>query len=67
MGGAVVASRIPAHAQELTGKLPESLVENEAFILAVHDAFYVAAAICVVGILTSLVRDREAISGKGEG
>jgi MFS family permease len=67
VGGAVVASRIPAHVQELTGKLPESLVESEAFILAVHDAFYVAAAICVVGILTSLVRGRETVAGKGEG
>jgi hypothetical protein len=65
-GAAVIASRVPVHTQDLAGTLPRSLVEREAFILAIHDAFYVAVAICAVGILTSLVRDREQAATKGE-
>jgi hypothetical protein len=34
------------------------MVQREALILAIHDAFYVAGAICVVGILISLSRGR---------
>ncbi|MBV9454181.1 MAG: MFS transporter, partial [Rubrobacter sp.] len=59
VGGAVVASRTPVHIQDLAGTLSQSLVEREAFILAMHDAFYVGAAICIVGIFTSLIRGRE--------
>jgi EmrB/QacA subfamily drug resistance transporter len=58
VGGAVIASRVPAHAQDLVGILPQPLVERDAFILAMHDAFYVAVAICIVGVLSSLIRDR---------
>jgi MFS family permease len=59
VGGAVIASRTPVYIQDLAGTLSPSLVEREAFILAMHDAFYVGAAICVVGIFTSLVRGRK--------
>jgi len=59
VGGAVIASRMPVHIQNLTGTLSQPLVEREAFILAMHDAFYVGTAICVVGIFTSLIRGRK--------
>ena len=59
VGGAVIASRTPVHIQNLTGTLSQPLVEREAFILAMHDAFYVGTAICVVGIFTSVIRGRK--------
>ena len=57
VGGAVIASRTPVHVRYLADSLPQSLLERDAFILALHDAFYVAVGICVVGILASLIRD----------
>src|SRR5919202_217233 len=59
VGGAVIASRTPVHIQNLTGTLSQPLVEREAFILAMHDAFYVGTAICVVGIFTSVIQGRK--------
>jgi hypothetical protein len=59
VGGAVFASGLSTRAQELGGSVPQSLLQRDALILAVHDAFYVAAAICVIGIITSLVRGRK--------
>jgi hypothetical protein len=44
VGGAVIASRVPVHARDLTGTLPQPLIERDAFVLAMHDAFYVAVA-----------------------
>lgn len=58
MGGAVIASRVSVHARDLTGTLPQPLIERDAFVLAMHDAFYVAVAICIIGVLSSLIRDR---------
>jgi hypothetical protein len=58
VGGAVIASRLPVHVRDLAGTLPQPLVERDAFILAMHDAFYVAVAICIAGILASLIRER---------
>jgi hypothetical protein len=66
VGAAVIASRTPVHVQELAGTMSQSLVEREAFILAIHDSFYVGAAVCVVGILTSMVRSQEQITTEGE-
>ena len=57
VGGAVIASRTPVHVRYLADSLPQSLLERDAFILALHDAFYVAVGICVVGVLASLIRD----------
>ncbi len=57
VGGAVIASRTPVHVRYLEDSLPQSLLERDAFILALHDAFYVAVGICVVGVLASLIRD----------
>jgi EmrB/QacA subfamily drug resistance transporter len=59
LGGAIVASRVVTHTQELQGKVAQNLVERDALILAIHDAFYVSAAVCVLAILTSLVRGRQ--------
>ncbi|MGF1472155.1 MAG: MFS transporter [Rubrobacteraceae bacterium] len=61
LAGAVVAVRLPFHVQELqegAGNRPESLVERDAFVLAIHDAFYAGAAICVLGIVTSVLSER---------
>lgn len=56
VGTAVFASRLTHHTQAMAGTAHAGFIEREAFILALHDVFYVAAAICVVGILTSLAR-----------
>ena len=56
VGGAVIASRIPVYAHDLAGSVPQPLIERDAFILALHDAFYVAVGICVIGVLASLFR-----------
>ena len=55
-GGAILASRISDHARNLAGDVPRQLVQRDALILSIHDALYFAAAACVVGVLTSLVR-----------
>jgi hypothetical protein len=57
LGGAVIASRTPVYERDLAGSLSQPLVERDAFILALHDAFYVAVGICVIGVLASLIRD----------
>ncbi len=54
--GAVVAARVPVHIGELGRRVAPALAQREAFVLSVHDAFAVAAVVCSVGILTSLVR-----------
>jgi MFS family permease len=56
LAGAIVASRTVHHASELSGTLTPELVQRDAFILAIHDAFYVAAGICAIGVVASLVR-----------
>ena len=58
LAGAVVASRLPVHAEELAGTLPDGLLERDAFVLAIHDAFYAGAALCVLGVLASLISER---------
>jgi hypothetical protein len=54
VAGAIVANRTAAYIAELSNRLTPAMVQREALILAIHDAFYVAGAICVVGILISL-------------
>jgi hypothetical protein len=55
LAGFVVVARLPVHSQELVGSLPQGLVEREAFVLVIHDAFYVGAAVGVLGVLPSLI------------
>jgi len=55
VSAAVVAARLPIHLASLGGAgQPGAL--SEAFVAATHDAFVVAALICGVGVVTSLVR-----------
>lgn len=70
LAGAVVASRLPFHGRELrelAGTLPERLVEREAFVLAIHDAFYAGAALCVLGVITSLLSERRKLHSERVG
>lgn len=58
LAGAVVAARLPFHTQELAGTLPDGLIGRDAFVLAIHDAFFVGVAISVLGVLASLASER---------
>ena len=49
LSAAVVATRLPVH-------LVGAASQGEALAGAIHDAFWVAAAVCAIGIVTSLVR-----------
>jgi len=55
LSGAIVATRLPVHLAELGGA-PTAALRNVALAGAIHDAFVVAALVCAVGIVTSLVR-----------
>jgi EmrB/QacA subfamily drug resistance transporter len=55
LSGAIVATRLPVHLADLGG-VPTAAIRNEALVGAIHDAFAVAALICCVGIVASLVR-----------
>ena len=65
VGGAILASRIPDHTRELVKSLPLHLVRRDALILSIHDAFYVAAAMCVLGALASMIRSGREDVGSG--
>ena len=56
LSGAIVATRLPVHLAELGGGAPTAAVRSAALAGAIHDAFVVAALVCCVGIVTSLVR-----------
>jgi EmrB/QacA subfamily drug resistance transporter len=55
LSGAIVATRLPVHLAELGGA-PSAALRNVALAGAIHDAFVVAAGVCCVGIVTSLIR-----------
>ena len=55
LSGAIVATRLPVHLAELGGA-PSGALQSAALAGAIHDAFVVAAIVCCVGIVTSLVR-----------
>jgi EmrB/QacA subfamily drug resistance transporter len=61
ISAAVVALRLPAYLAMLD-RLPPGQAHGEAFVMAAHDAFIVAALICSIGIAASLMRgvDRRA-------
>jgi MFS family permease len=52
---AVVGARLPAYLDALAGLPPDEALQ-QAFVMAAHDAFIVAALICSIGIVASLVR-----------
>lgn len=58
VAGAVWTGRMAFHTHELTqaGNLSAEAVQSQAFIGGIQDAFMVSAAICSIGVLTSLVR-----------
>ena len=57
LSAAVVATRLPVHLSELAGgAAPTAADHAQALAGAIHDAFVVAAAVCAIAIVTSLVR-----------
>lgn len=58
VSGAIISARIPDHARDLAGSLPEAAARSQALILAVHEAFYFSAAIALFGMIASLARGR---------
>jgi EmrB/QacA subfamily drug resistance transporter len=54
LSSAVVAIRLPVHAAELAQRLGPAATQADALILAIHDAFLVAAVVAAVGIVASL-------------
>ena len=56
LSGAIVATRLPVHLAELGGGAPNAAAHSAALAGAIHDAFAVAAVVCCVGIVTSLIR-----------
>jgi hypothetical protein len=55
LSGAVVATRLPVHLGPVSGQVTAAM-RNQALAGAIHDAFVVAAIVCSVGIVTSLIR-----------
>jgi hypothetical protein len=55
LSGAIVAIRMPVHLAEGAGHPPATLA-TVAQASSIHDAFVVAALVCTVGIVASLVR-----------
>jgi len=56
LSAAIVATRLPVHLAALGGGAPTQAHQAQALAEAIHDAFVVAAAVCAIGIVTSLVR-----------
>jgi EmrB/QacA subfamily drug resistance transporter len=56
LSAAIVATRLPVHVADLGGPAPTGAAPSAALAGAIHDAFVVAAAVCCLGIVTSLVR-----------
>ncbi|MHB1344828.1 MAG: DHA2 family efflux MFS transporter permease subunit [Thermoleophilia bacterium] len=52
----MLAVREPGYLRALSATLAPEIAAKEAFLHAAHDAFWVAAALCVFGALASLVR-----------
>jgi EmrB/QacA subfamily drug resistance transporter len=68
--GAIVAVRTPVHLAALAGTAPATVVASESLALAIHDAFIVAAVLCCLGVVTSVVRGESAepsTAGGGRG
>jgi EmrB/QacA subfamily drug resistance transporter len=56
LSGAIVATRLPIHMAELGRGEPTAAIKAAALAGAIHDAFVIAALVCCVGIVTSLIR-----------
>ena len=55
LSAAIVAIRMPVHLGTVAGR-PSPAEQSAALAGAIHDAFFVAAVICAIGILASIVR-----------
>ena len=55
LSSAVVAVRLPVHVAELAGRIAPAAVQPEALVLAIHDAFLVAALVAAIGIVASVL------------
>ncbi len=63
VSAAIVTLRLPAHLAALEA-LPPADAQEAAFVMAAHDAFVVAALICSIGIVASLMRgDARPVAG----
>jgi EmrB/QacA subfamily drug resistance transporter len=62
--GAIVAVRVPVHLATLGGMSPAE-ASARALALGIRDAFVVAAAVCAIGIATSLVRGGQPLPDPG--
>ncbi len=58
----VLAVREPGYLRELSGTLTPEIAAKEAFLNAAHDAFWLAAGMCVLGAFASLVRGKGAVA-----
>ncbi|MGZ6339611.1 MAG: hypothetical protein ACXWNG_04525, partial [Candidatus Limnocylindrales bacterium] len=58
---------LPVHLAELGGGAPTAALRSVALAGAIHDAFVVAAAVCGVGIVTSLIRGSSRPGSRGTG
>ena len=56
LSGAIVATRMPVHLAALGVGAPTDAVRAAALAGSIHDAFVVAAIVCSLGIVASLVR-----------
>jgi EmrB/QacA subfamily drug resistance transporter len=65
LSAAVVATRLPVHLAGL-GNPPTAADHGVALAGAIHDAFVVAALVCSIGIVTSLVRGSNRGAGTEE-
>ena len=63
LSGAIVATRLPVHLAELGSGAPTAAMDGVALAGAIHDAFVVAAIVCSLGIVASLVRGSSRPSG----
>ncbi len=74
LSAAIVATRLPVHVAEVGGNASTGIVPPAALAGAIHDAFVVAALVCGLGIVTSLIRGsghprqaEAATAGRGPG
>lgn len=56
VGGAIIANRVAYHVARLHAHVPVDELRTEAFVLALHDAFYVSAVVVGLGVVASMVR-----------
>jgi EmrB/QacA subfamily drug resistance transporter len=63
LSAAVVAVRLPVHLAATSGG---EAAATQAFVAATHDAFVLAALLCSIGIVTSLVRGAGGGAGAAE-